>query len=437
MLRLMSPLDLALTDLISAGLEIFESDWIVGSWDFREMIAFTAIGIAGGLLGGVFVKLLSLMFKLTRVSPKLNTWWGHVGRGVFVAMLIGSVAFPMPLLRNDMKQVIEYLAKVDVVDNVWVLVGLVIAKFAATLLSVAGTGTTAGIYTPVFLTGAAFGRLVGELMHLWFPTLNISPGAYAIVGAGAFASGVTRTISTAVLVVELTRQIGILLPVLVAVLVSIGVGRLITPSVYSVLIQQKDLPAMPRYRLYNSSSAVRKVAADIMTTEVPAVVATSRYADVAKVVSQHTDPTFPLIDANGLFMGAVKRRDLHRILVSRGIVCKPDHAEFVGTGTVPIAHVTFDSVHLEEAITIHKDQSNGAPAKRGRSSSIDALTAGLKSALTGANAEPNQVAEYGAEIFHQSVPFVFAGEIGSRETCVVCISSLAVDPNSLFFFSLK
>lgn len=179
------------------------------------MVAFTAIGIAGGLLGGVFVKLLSLMFRFTRISPKLHVWWGHLLRGVGVAILIAAVSFPIPHLRNDLKAVIEYLAKVDVIDNLWYLVALVAAKFIATLLSVAGTGTTAGIYGPVFLTGAAFGRIVGELMHGWFPTLNISPGSYAIVGAGAFASGVTRTVSTAVLAVEITRQIGVLLPVLV------------------------------------------------------------------------------------------------------------------------------------------------------------------------------------------------------------------------------
>lgn len=187
----------------------------MGSWDLRELVAFVAIGIFGGLFGGLFVKLLSYMFRLTRISPKLSTWWGHIVRACLIAALIGLIAYPLPLLRNDMKTALEYLAKADVVENIWMLLGVLVAKFVATLLSVAGTGTTAGIYSPVFLTGAVLGRISGELMNIWFPSLHVSPGAYAIVGAAAFASGVTRTMSTAVLAVELTRQIGLIFPVMV------------------------------------------------------------------------------------------------------------------------------------------------------------------------------------------------------------------------------
>ena len=54
-----------------------------------------------------------------------------------------------------------------------------------------------GVFMPVFMVGAAFGRLVGESMFAWFPqgfkNQNIIPGGYAVVGAAAFAGGVTHT----------------------------------------------------------------------------------------------------------------------------------------------------------------------------------------------------------------------------------------------------
>lgn len=71
----------------------------------------------------------------------------------------------------------------------------------------------------LFSLGAAFGRVVGEMMDFAFiKGINgrlISPGGYAVVGAAAMAGGVTHTISTSVIVFELTGQITHILPVMV------------------------------------------------------------------------------------------------------------------------------------------------------------------------------------------------------------------------------
>ena len=74
--------------------------------------------------------------------------------------------------------------------------------------------------TSVSNTGAAFGRLVGEGMAVWFPSgfsgLAVVPGGYAIVGAAALSGSVTHTISTSVIVFELTGQMGHVLPCVVS-----------------------------------------------------------------------------------------------------------------------------------------------------------------------------------------------------------------------------
>lgn len=74
-----------------------------------------------------------------------------------------------------------------------------------------------GVYSPCFITGAVYGRLCGELLQAMIPDLasEINPGVYSVIGAAAFSSSVTRTVSTAVMVIELTNQMNLLLPVLV------------------------------------------------------------------------------------------------------------------------------------------------------------------------------------------------------------------------------
>jgi len=67
--------------------------------------------------------------------------------------------------------------------------------------------------------GAAFGRFVGEVARyivtdVWQGPAIIA-GGYAVVGAAGLSAGVTRTLSTAVIVFELTGQLQYFMPVLV------------------------------------------------------------------------------------------------------------------------------------------------------------------------------------------------------------------------------
>lgn len=47
---------------------------------------------------------------------------------------------------------------------------------------------------------------MGEFVYLFFDG-TVRPGGYAVVGAASLASGCTRTLSTAVILFELTGQV--------------------------------------------------------------------------------------------------------------------------------------------------------------------------------------------------------------------------------------
>uniref|UniRef100_A0A2K5CQS3 Chloride channel protein n=1 Tax=Aotus nancymaae TaxID=37293 RepID=A0A2K5CQS3_AOTNA len=112
----------------------------------------------------------------------------------------------------------------------------------------------AGYFMPVFIFGAAIGRLFGETVSFVFPegivaggvTNPIMPGGYALAGAAAFSGAVTHTISTALLAFELTGQIVHALPVLMAVLAANAIAQSCQPSFYEGTIIIKKLPYLPR-----------------------------------------------------------------------------------------------------------------------------------------------------------------------------------------------
>ena len=58
-------------------------------------------------------------------------------------------------------------------------------------------------------------------------------------------AGVTHTVSTAVIVFELTGQLSHMIPVMLAVLVAYSVAGLLAPSVYDVLLEISGLPHLP------------------------------------------------------------------------------------------------------------------------------------------------------------------------------------------------
>ena len=109
---------------------------------------------------------------------------------------------------------------------VGVLIVLIIAKVIATSASVA-SGVPGGIFTAVLLVGGALGTL-------W---------AHALVGmAATTAASIHAPLTAAVLVFELSGDYPIVLPLLIATVVSTSVSRgLGTESVYEAELRRKGL----------------------------------------------------------------------------------------------------------------------------------------------------------------------------------------------------
>jgi chloride channel 2 len=102
---------------------------------------------------------------------------------------------------------------------------------------------------PLFASGAALGRLFGEILKSIISTNKsyyIVPGGWAVVGAASLVGSVTQAISTAVIMLEITGQIIYLLPILLSVLVSVGISKKISSlSIYDAISKEKGLPYLP------------------------------------------------------------------------------------------------------------------------------------------------------------------------------------------------
>ena len=105
--------------------------------------------------------------------------------------------------------------------------------------------TPTGVFLPTFLCGGALGRAAGLALIFLFPSqswLAELPGHFAVAGAAAMTTAATRTLSTAVVTLELSGVLALQPPLLVAGTVAFLVSRALeVPSLSSSLLDARGV----------------------------------------------------------------------------------------------------------------------------------------------------------------------------------------------------
>ncbi|KAE9602070.1 hypothetical protein Lal_00040758 [Lupinus albus] len=105
-----------------------------------------------------------------------------------------------------------------------------------------GIAIPSGLFIPVILAGASYGRLVGSIVDS-FTVLDV--GLFALLGAASFLGGTMRmTVSLCVILLELTNNLLMLPLVMLVLLISKSVADCFNKGVYDQIVEMKGLPYM-------------------------------------------------------------------------------------------------------------------------------------------------------------------------------------------------
>jgi CIC family chloride channel protein len=108
------------------------------------------------------------------------------------------------------------------------LILLFLCKVLATSLSL-GSGSSGGIFSPSLFMGATIGGAFAVLLSTLHLPFAVNVPSFAIVGMGAMVGRGTGAVMTAVaMIFEMTRDYDIVLPLILAVALSVGVRRLLS-----------------------------------------------------------------------------------------------------------------------------------------------------------------------------------------------------------------
>ncbi|HZR24354.1 MAG TPA: chloride channel protein, partial [Vicinamibacterales bacterium] len=166
-----------------------------------------------GLLGGVASAILTESVYAAEDNfarlPMHWMWWPALGG---LAIGIGGYIFPQAL--GVGYDVIGQLLQGDAPMRI--LLGVLLVKSTIWAVSL-GSGTSGGVLAPLLMVGGALGGLEAHVLP------SAGPGFWALVSMGAVLGGTMRAPLTAVVfALELTHDINMLLPLLLAVTMSYG-----------------------------------------------------------------------------------------------------------------------------------------------------------------------------------------------------------------------
>ena len=190
---------------------------------------------------------------------------------------------------------------------------LLVVKLLATTVTL-GSGGSGGVFAPSLFIGAALGGAFGTLVQVLFPGLDISPGAYALVGMGALVAGTTHAPLTSMLILfELTDDYQIILPLILAtVLSSLFARYLERESIYTLKLARRGLRISQGFDISVLESLRVE---DAMSRDYDFIHKQTPLGEISSIFQYSNLVDFPIVDEDNRLQGIITLSDIRPVMM--------------------------------------------------------------------------------------------------------------------------
>ena len=209
-----------------------------------ELVLYAGLGVLAAGVGLAFIRVLYAGEDLADRLWHGPDWLRPATGGILLGLLLLAV----PQMYGIGYPVLQRAVAGHYV--ILVLLALLAAKVLATSLTM-WIGGSGGVFAPSLFMGAMLGSAYGAAAHHFMPHLAAAAGAYGLVGMGAVFAATARAPITAVIIIfELTGNYQIILPLMLAAVVTTALCNALTrDTIYTLKLRRRgidiDTPQAP------------------------------------------------------------------------------------------------------------------------------------------------------------------------------------------------
>lgn len=276
-----------------------------------EIIFYILLGLVAGVVAIIFTKSLygiEDIFEKLKAPEFIKPAIGGLLVGIIGLILLQSTG--NPYVFGIGFETMDLLFGGQIVFAV--IFALIFLKIIATSLTL-GSGGSGGVFTPALFVGSMTGGAFGTVIHKIFPSITATYEAYAIVGmAAVFAGGSNAILTAIVLVFEMTGNYMIILPVMLACVISTSFYKFyMEDTIYTVKLrhrgiiieQEMDVNRMKTIRVKN-----------IMRTKVDTVSEDLSLLNLSEKIIKTGHMAFPVVTEKYMLIGIVTHSDFDKIV---------------------------------------------------------------------------------------------------------------------------
>ncbi len=305
------------------------------TFSILELPGFVLLGVVCGLVAVAFNKLLHMgedLYDEWKIHPLLKPITGGLALGLmgygFVLALNAmrpESGASVPMFYGNGYATIRELLDPNAYDTGSLLATSVVLLSMIVLLKMLGTvftlasGGSGGVFAPSLFLGAVAGAALGvALERVGLMPEGGSPAAYALVGMAAVVAGTTHATLTSILILfELTRNVYVLLPIMLAAVVATVVASVLErDSIYTFKLRRAGVLLGGAQDI----SLLRKLPVTSVPIEPLPEDAVFASDPLGKLVSLHANyhvPDFVVVEQDGTYIGMVTGKDMRTALIDR------------------------------------------------------------------------------------------------------------------------
>ncbi|MCK5825942.1 MAG: chloride channel protein [Desulfuromusa sp.] len=279
--------------------------------NFWEIGLYVLLGLLIGALAAGFI---DLHFKIKDWITAIKL--PRLSKPILGGLVVGMIGIGLPQIFGNGY---EFVSLVLVGNHAWYLLALlVMAKMVATSITL-GSGMPGGLFAPCLFLGAMAGGAYGHVLEILFPAADISAGAYALVGMGAFLAAATHAPMTAIfLLFEVTDSYQVIVPIMLTCVIGTSVARHFKKdSLETVELSRLgiDLEAGKERNIMKNLSV-----GEVMSHRVETVPENMTLGHFAEFIQQTQHTNFPLVDELGELTGIISVQDFMGVVFEKELM---------------------------------------------------------------------------------------------------------------------